>query len=215
MTKANKISKISNYKLEAIIKTQSKCPTIVTYQVDDSFVEISVNPYISFEDKAQMISDVVTGCFNGDQYQPHYKKELLAIAVFEYFTNIKVDLSFEKLYLLINATDVLEKVLEAINVDLFYDISCVIDDMIEYKKQEILSAQKKELEKSMATIEQYVDSLSNLGKMLENVNPNEVMNSIDRFSKMSSHELATAVLDIRSDAEVNNAVQLDFTNLNQ
>lgn len=215
MTKANKISIISSNKLEAIIKAQAKNPTFVTYQIDDTLVEIVVNPYITFEDKAQMISDVVTGCFNGDQYQPHYKKELLAIAVFEYFTNIKVDLSFEKLYLLINATDVLEKVLEAINVDLFYDISCVIDDMIEYKKQEILSAQKKELEKSMATIEQYVDSLSNVGKMLENVNPNEVMNSIDRFSKMSSHELATAVLDIRSDAEVDNAVQLDFTNLNQ
>lgn len=220
MSKNKETQKLSVKQIEKIIAGQKKIPIIFPCSMDNDVIEILVTPCISKENKAQFIADVVNGCFVENAYQPYYRDELFKIAVLEYFTNINVDTDVSILYAIVSDTNIAGLVINILhdNGIALTDMKQVINDMIEYRKQEILYSYKKEfeemeqvLETSVAKLEEYIHMFSSIGEQFKDINPDELMSVLNHFSEKDEHRLVETILSTQSDkiTQVDGQLKLD------
>ena len=198
-------------KIEKIINSQANPTSTITYKINGEDINIEVKRSISKEDKASFIMYVVDNCFDGGIYSPIFKSELFNIALLEYYTDISVDIPVDTLFEITTNTDIISKVEDIIenNCLLYTQLSSIrraINDMIEYRKQEILSTQKQELDNIIETIEESVTGFSEIGDKFKDINVNELIPMLQKIANKDEYALTKAVLDIQTNDEINSDI---------
>lgn len=202
-TKENKGNKISINVLKEIIKAEKSTDTIINYKLGDIPVEIIVKNSMNKDDKVRFVRDVLNGCFVDDTYAPYYRNELFKIAVLEYFTNIKTDTGGTILFDLINNTNLYNCVIDELPADTICNLTVLVDDMIEWRKEEILSMQKKKLnaatedmEKALEQMNELIEALNAMTKSFEGVDPKEALKVYQKLADKDEDKIAKATIDL-------------------
>lgn len=183
MTNEQRQNSISIPQMEKIIKSQCKPPSLLPYSIDDTLIESVVTPTIGKKDKVRFIFDIVKGCFDEDVYQPCYKSDLIKIAILMYFTNLDMQATEDTLYALVNTTDVVDKVKQLIPANQLFEIETAIEDMIVFRKEEILYTQKKELAHSIKTLEHYSEEFAKIGEQFQTIDMDKMKSVLTMGTK--------------------------------
>ncbi len=147
MSKTN--PEVSVNQIDKIIKSQSsKYPkdnkTVVLFDVAyGEQISINVTPILSIEDMNEFAEVVSNSVFIDDEYAPALFKLVRARAIMTYYTDLKTNITNDKLLQIIYNTDIIERVEDSINPKQFSAIETAIGKAIEFKKQSILSEQRK------------------------------------------------------------------------
>ncbi|MEF9983689.1 MAG: hypothetical protein RR806_03125 [Oscillospiraceae bacterium] len=205
-TKENKVDKISVNTLKEIIKAEKSDENTINYKVGDNQVNIMVKNCIDKDDKVRFVRDVSNGCFADDEYVPYYREELFKIAVLEYFTNIKTDTADTMLFDLVNNTNIYNQVVNEIPADTIDDLAILVDDVIEWYKQEILAVQKQKLDaatedmaKALEQMGELIDALNAMTKSFEGVDPKEILKVYSKLADKDEDEIAKSVIKLNFD----------------
>ena len=179
MSKEN--SKISINQIDKIIAFQAdkyskNNKTVISYEVGNGEpVDVEVTPLLSLNDADNFVECVIEGVFDNDTYKPALFELVFSQAILYFYTNLKSDMKSEKLIQIVYNTNIVDRVIENVNKMQFADINDALEKAIEFKKQSILSEQRKLLSETNMTmrIEQNeviskMDSVINLFKNISN-----------------------------------------------
>ena len=84
-----------------------------------------------------------------------YKRQAFYKAILTYYTNLSQYIeNADNLYLAITATDVMQRIFSKINTEQLNDIKQAIDELIEFRKLEILSQEKAQLNRLMLKMQE-------------------------------------------------------------
>jgi len=145
--------------IDKIIKSKEQSPTIYSYDIDGEIINISIKQSLSFKEKCSLVKYVTEDVFLDDIkrdynedtgelisekkvgviYAPFVKDLSFNRYLLNFYTNIKVDTSEEKIYKLIIDTDIVDIVKQRINFSQYHKIMKNINEGIEYRKQQIFA----------------------------------------------------------------------------
>lgn len=208
MSKNDQISKVSINKLKKLVNYQISEPVLISFPISETeTIEVSVKKYLSKEDKVNFVNDVVSGVFNQESFQPYFKEELFNIAILEYFTDIKVDTKIEFLLKLVTQTTLCENIKYSIDKELLSCLITTVDDMIEYRKLEILSSEKQKLQSAVDEITQLTESFVKIENQFKDIDTNNMLDIFKKIADKDDYSLAKATLEVVSDNDASKADQ--------
>lgn len=169
MPKTKKENTISINQLEKYIDTFN----IPIQTVSFGDLQIEVKNTIGLIPTMQLIKEVVEACFTTDDatkitaYVPYYKELILKKCLIEYYTNLKLPSDLKEIYKWFKTSDILD-CLDNINPKQYSEIIVSIDEMIEFRKQEIIADKSNDV---LIELTNSVDTLTNsFGFVFDNLN---------------------------------------------
>ena len=201
MSKKNSVKQVSFTKIDKYIKeftsdafTYKPLVLNSTDKITETINEMGVQIRCSLPlfDVGSFVEDVTNGCFvdieNEDGsietiYAPYYKDIFIGKNILKYYTNIKELDSLDRLEKLVfgDSIGIIDIIKDSINIKQLSEILGAIDDLIEFKKQELLNNKKSGLD-SLA------DSLNNILKTIDK--------KIENFDVESLGEYVPEIIDI-------------------
>lgn len=200
-------TKISTRDIKKIAKQYEGEEKVVELKKSDTeTVEITIYPTISYDDYAQMVTDIINGMFDANgEYVPFARQASFDINLVKYYTNLKVE-NVRTIYNFIQNTDFLSIVYDTIGMDCEIKIWSDVNEGVEYRKQKIYHRSKWDsladtlndfLDGLVADIESNKDKFKDFdGKQLtelanklvknsDNIAVNAVMNKLDEKEETS------------------------------
>ena len=169
MPKTKKENTISINQLEKYIDTFNT--PIQTVSFGD--LQIEVKNTIGLIPTMQLIKEVVEACFTTDDvtkitsYVPYYKELILKKCLIEYYTNLELPSNLKEIYEWFKTSDILD-CLDNINPKQYSEIIISIDEMIEFRKQEIIADKSNDI---LIELTNSVNTLTNsFGFVFDNLN---------------------------------------------
>ena len=161
--------------INEMIKNKLQISTL-TYSFSGKVLVIKIKSHISVQDMVKLVKEAAYNTFldeieyeydqegneisktvlgKGCIYAPYYKKLAFYKAILTHYTNLSQYIeSADNLYLAITATDVMQRIFSKINTEQLSDIKQAIDELIEFRKLEILSQEKAQLNRLMLKMQE-------------------------------------------------------------
>lgn len=187
--------KISINTIEKMIKANPIKPILHTVEVDGEKVDIIVTPYIDAKTYAQLIQDIVDGCFIEDQYYPALKDFTIILNLFDKFTNIKTD-NIAVIYDFIKCNPQLSMVVCKDITDVYDSIYVDVKEAISWRKEQILH--KSDLSKIADKVVEILDNLEDKFSNLSEDDFAKMFNIASNLSSKNEKEIVKAVLDYQT-----------------
>ena len=105
--------KISSKTIENIIKANKKENKTLILKTSDADIEVIIKPYISYQERTQMVNDIANECFDEvGNYHPEFFDIAYKIALIEHYTNINTDIkdSVNQMHILCENTNLIEEI---------------------------------------------------------------------------------------------------------
>jgi len=201
MSKKNNVKQVSFTKLDKYIKEfatnlfeysplELKCPEEFAEMINEMDVQIRYS--LPLFEVGNFVEDVVRGVFvdieNEDgttelRYAPYYKDIYIGKNILKYYTNIKELDSLERLEKMVfgDSLGIIDIIKDNINLSQFDGILKAIDDLIDFRKRELLNNKKSGLDN-------LVDSLNSILKNIDK--------KIEQFDVESLGEYVPEIVDI-------------------
>lgn len=200
---AKREKKISFNTVDKILDTEKPENTEVVCNLPDgSNITVTVRRRLSFQDFLQYVSQVVDGVFvdldDGTIYTPENLDISYIYATLRYYTNIKEDMKIEKLYAF-GMTDFYQKIVDQIDFMQFKSLKTAIDSTIDFRKQELLSAQQELLNRNIEKIENLIGTVSKFATVFENIDISEMTETFQKIAEKDERGLVNAILNLRSE----------------
>lgn len=203
-------TKISVNQVDKIIKTQTRnCKEKITipYKVaDDEIIEIVVTPLLSVDEMNSMVNSIAETICN-DTYNPDLYELVYSKAIMAYYTNLKTDITNDKLNQIVYCTDIIEKIVNIINPLQLADINDAVDKSIEFKKQEILSTENRLLKENLNQLISLTNIMSEMGEKMNDINIKELMENCKKIADIPEKQRVQSILEIHEEKEDINNVQ--------
>lgn len=191
--------KISSKTIDAIIKENKKEDKKLILKTADTDIEIVIKPYISYQERTQMVNDIANNCYDeiGD-YHPEFFDIAYKIALIEYYTNISTDIkdSVNQIHILCENTNLIEEIerfAEGSTQQIWYDAKDIIDwrneqslksnawDEVAYGLSGLLDKFADRLDKMPEMSKEETDKLTGLVGKLGNVTEDKIIDGILKF----------------------------------
>lgn len=210
---AKKEKKISINSLDKILGTEVSEDKEIVYSLpDETSVSIMVKRKIPFQSFRAYVAQVVDSVFieldDGILYVPENLELAYIHATLEYYTNIKSDMKIDKLYEF-GMTELYRQIIEQVDSIQYSTLRTAIDSAIEYRKQEILSSQKKQLRRNIEKIENLTDSVAQFAGLFENIDVSEMADVFQKIAGKDERALAGAILDLKTESMEKETSQID------
>lgn len=196
--------KISINQIDKIIKTQTgNCKEKITIQykvTDDEIIEIVVTPLLSVDEMNSMVNSIVDTICN-DTYNPALYELVYSKAIMVYYTNLKTDITNNKLNQIVYCTDIIEKIVNIINPLQLADINDAVDKSIEFKKQEILSTENRLLKENLNQLVSLTNIMSEIGEKMNDIDIKELMKNCKKIADIPEKERIQKILEIHEEKE--------------
>lgn len=201
MSKKNNVKQVSFTKVDKYIKEfatnlfeynplELNYPKEFTEMINE--MDIQIRHSLPLFDMGGFVEDVVNGVFvdveNEDgvaetKYAPYYKDIYIGKNILKYYTNIKEIDSVDRLEKLVfgDGFGIIDIVKDNINLSQFDEILKAIDDLIDFRKRELLNNKKSGLDN-------LVDSLNSILKNIDK--------KIEQFDVESLGEYVPEIVDI-------------------
>lgn len=190
MTLRTSIKKIINSKIQT---------STLTIPVSDQDLIIQIKSHITVSEMVKLVKEAAYNVFieeveyqydrdgqitstttlgRGCIFAPYYKKLAFSKALLNYYTNASFFTeNTDDLYLVITATDLMQKVISKIDPRQLSDIQSAVDDLIEFRKLEIVSQEKAQLNR----IRNKIQEINCLLKEFDEPDVREVFDKIKNF----------------------------------
>ena len=189
-------------------------PTIITRYTDNGEeINLEFDTNLSITETSRFVDTVADNVFTYlDEYIPEYKDVWTFIALIQISNMplpkkkvkdgddiIDIKTAYDWMHKL-NIIDRLRNQDENLGglLILFNKINPMIADKIEFKKQEILSAQKADLLKTQFELERLTDLFSNIGEQFSEVDINELAETAKEIANKDEKELVNNIISIQS-----------------
>lgn len=207
-----KIKQISVNQIDKIISCQddNSKNTTIQYNVDNNEeISIVVTPLLKPEDTSGFVDSVVDAVFVNDDYNTALYELVYSKAILAYYTNIKYDITNEKLNKIVYCTNIIDMIIEKINRMQLSDINDAINKKIEFKKNLIISEQKKllddavirlntEQDKMVTQISSLVDVFGKIGKEANEIDINKLSEDVNKIANMDENKTVNNILEFQN-----------------
>lgn len=114
---------------------------IINYGDADNKIEVSIKPYLTVEERATLILDIVNTLIDEEtgEYDQYFFEPIMASYYITTFTDIETD-SIEETWQLAKKTSILDDIYDVVGDDAYAirtDVKEMLDDMREKKKAEL------------------------------------------------------------------------------
>lgn len=200
----NTDKRISNNKLDKMIGSSVEKHKDIEYLCEDgSKITIKIKPRIPYNEVAAIVLDVSNSVFSDDdnmRYFPFIKQCSLISNILRYYTDLPYDMDVDKIEKL-RCSDLYNTIMDNLDYSQILEIETAIDEVIEFKKQEILSIQKARLEENIKEISELINVFNKMGEKFGDVDLNVLMDSISKISQHDEKEIVNSILDYKAIAE--------------
>ena len=191
--------KISSATIKEIIKANNKEDKKIILKTADAEIEVVIKPYISYQERTQMVNDIANNCYNenGD-YHPEFFDIAYKIALIEYYTNISTDIkdSVNQIHILCENTNLIaeiEKHTEGSVEQIWLDAKDIIEwrneqslksnawDDVAYGLSVLLDKFADRLDKMPEMSQEKLDKFSGLTAKLGNMSEDKIIDGILKF----------------------------------
>ena len=190
--------KISSKTIANIIKANTRENKTLILKTDDADIEVIIKPYISYQERTQMINDIANNCYdeNGD-YHPEFFDIAYKIALIEYYTNINTDIkdSVNQMHILCESTNLIEEIVNYVNEcgQIWNDAKDVVNwrneqslksnawDDVAYMISGLLDKLADRLDKMPETSKEDADKFAALTAKLGNMSEDKIIDGILKF----------------------------------
>ena len=190
---AKRQNKVSVNTIDKMAKNGTSERKIIKYRVGEDVVDIEVKPYITLQERGQLVSDIADAVYINGTYAPYMLGFAYKYSLIEYFTNLSIPQNPEKINDLVHSTDIILDIEEIICDDGIYSDAL---DLIEYRKNVYLKNNKAdELFETLTSLLKNLDKVaaSDIGKE----NPTELLSIARKLADKDDGALVEKILDIR------------------
>lgn len=191
--------KISSATIKEIIKESNKEDKKIILKTADAEIEVVIKPYISFQERTQMVNDIASECYDEiGNYHPEFFDIAYKIALIEYYTNINTDIkdSVNQMHILCESTDLIEQLHRSIGNtvgDIVHDAQAIIKwrneqslksnawDDVAYMISGLLDKLADRLDKMPETSKEDADKFAALTAKLGNMSEDKIIDGILKF----------------------------------
>lgn len=148
-------------------------------------IEITVKPRLSLPERANMIQDILSMAFitapDGTVvYHPEFKKFAFEYEIVNYFTDISLPVNSDKAWEFLERTGIASRIANAVRDNYIGEIIAEANEMIEYRKQELLKRSK---------LDQVLDGLTDVLGAVQNNTENLDLSQIIAYAQENVPEL--------------------------
>ena len=191
--------KISSKTIANIIKANTRENKTFILKTIDADIEIIIKPYISYQERTQMVNDIANNCYdeNGD-YHPEFFDIAYKIALIEYYTNINTDIkdSVNQIHILCENTNIIEEIekyTEGSVGQIWLDAKDIVEwrneqslksnawDDVAYGLSGLLDKFADKLDKMPEMSKEEADKLTGLVDKLGNITEDKIIDGILKF----------------------------------
>ena len=190
--------KISSKTIDAIIKENAKEDKTLILKTADAEIEVVIKPYISYQERTQMINDIASECYDEiGNYHPEFFDIAYKIALIEYYTNINTDIkdSVNQMHILCESTNLIEEIVNYVNDcgQIWNDAHDIINwrneqslksnawDDVAYMIYGLLDKLTDRLDKMPETSKEDADKFAALTAKLGNMTEDKIIDGILKF----------------------------------
>lgn len=194
MAKKNRIS-VNAFEEAAALKHDE------TTDIEWNGLTITVRKRLSLREAMLFAIDVTNACFDDEDgsYNPEYRELIQYKNVIERYTNLTLPQNIERQYELLIGTDIVLKVLCAVDYDQYGEILNDIDAKIEYRKEIEAYGARRRIDEAYNKIVEIADQL---GKMFSDVTPEDISKVIGAVAdgKIDEHKIVDAYFEKKAEA---------------
>ena len=144
MAKKNKITAANIVKAMAL---EDEKKVVLGCGTGENTIEISVKTRLSLPERASMVQDILEMVFITSTdgmvvYHPEFKKFAFEYEIVNYFTDISLSVNGDKAWDFLERTQIASRVAGAIRDNYIGEIIAEANEMIEYRKEELLKKSK-------------------------------------------------------------------------
>lgn len=144
MAKKNKITAANIVKAMAL---EDEKKVVLGCGTGENTIEISVKTRLSLPERASMVQDILEMVFITSTdgmvvYHPEFKKFAFEYEIVNYFTDISLPVNGDKAWDFLERTQIASRVAGAIRDNYIGEIIAEANEMIEYRKEELLKKSK-------------------------------------------------------------------------
>lgn len=191
--------KISSKTIANIIKANTRENKTLILKTDDADIEVIIKPYISYQERTQMVNDISNNCYDESGiYHPEFFDVAYKIALIEHYTNINTDIkdSVNQMHILCESTNLIEEIKKAVGysvVQIYDDAHSIIDwrneqslksnawDDVAYMISGLLDKLADRLDKMPAPNQEEATKLVGLAGKLGNISDDKIIDGILKF----------------------------------
>lgn len=164
-------------------------------------IELEVVPVLSFEEMHNFVSTVVEAVFLSNEYAPIVKSFIINNMIIRHYLKSNVDINDTLAVELVYSIDLVSLIADKIDGEQYFDMMDAIKSEIEFKKQELLSTERKLLNDSIANCERLADEASKcieafrkIADQFKDINPAEALDTYKKLVDMGNQDFANNVL---------------------
>ncbi len=191
--------KISSATIKEIIKKNTKEDKTLTLKTADADIEVIIKPYISYQERTQMVNDIANNCYdeNGN-YHPEFFDIAYKIALIEHYTNIGTDIkdSVNQIHILCESTNLIEEIerfTEGSTQQIWLDAKDIVEwrneqslksnawDDVAYMISGLLDKLADRLDKMPETSKEDAEKFAALTAKLGNITEDKIIDGILKF----------------------------------
>lgn len=188
---------INEKSVKKFLKNFDVKPVSVGVEIGEAKLDISVKPLVSTDVMTMMVDLVADSVVQDDVYTPSIVEPAKWAAILCHVANFTTELNDEQFNQLCYCKAVRDAVLSVWSPEQRYDFESAVIDMIDHKRNEILTVQKSRLEAIASQLEITTTYMKNITEGFKNVDPEMMVGVIQKLSGMSELDLGNAVIDIR------------------
>lgn len=157
---------------------------------------LEIKPYISFEEMYAFADNVCDLAFKNGDYNPVMRLMGYNKCLLSYYTNIKIDkLTNDRLAAITYKTELIDFIQDSISGLQYCDISQIIDEMIKYKLDCIMSEKTHELNKIEKHFEDMITSMDSFAEQMKGVDMSAFIENVQKLANKDEKKIVEAVTD--------------------
>ncbi len=185
---------VKSAQLNAFLEGQLKQEKILEYGEGETLLQVRVNPLLPFSERAKMVRQIADMVFVGDDqtvasYAPEYTKLAKTLAVIQFYTDFKLPKELNSAWLFINYTSLYDDTVDYVGTEeinaIFAEADMAINSRLRYLEN------KTDLNLLFSKILKGVEAL---GTQFENVNVNDLVETLKKLPQNSTEDLVGAIL---------------------
>ncbi len=198
-----KDSKVSVASIDRVLKTVPVDAVPVSVEVGGETIEFEVKPFVDLATFYHMVHEVANSSFVVDEdtgeerYDAVYQDYMTNVAILTHVANFKPETSSDKLYRLMLCPEVMDAIIHTWDEGQSISFGDAVDRQIRYKKDELLSSERHNLQNAVAQIDKANDIFAQFVALFKDVDLTKLMDQMQKISDMDEARLGAAVVDAR------------------
>lgn len=189
--------KINEKSVKKFLKSYDMDPVQIEIAHGDAKIEMAVNKLVDAKTLFSMVEMATESVFNKGRYNPAMESAAKWASILCHVANFTTDLEDDQFMQLCYCQKIRDAILGVWNKEQHDDFQRYVAEMVAYRRDEIISTQKAQLERLSAQLESASSYLVSITDAFKNVDPASLVAAIERMSGMNELDLGNAIIDIQ------------------